>query len=305
MNSMLLTSDCAKNCNESEGPGAASAGVTELPESIGKLRNLKGLYTRNNRLRRLPETFGKLGNLARLNVSLNRLRRLPATIGALEQLEVFDARWNSDLDGEIPGEFGMLQSLKSLKLTGTRICALPTSFVQLSRLELLVMLSCDEVQEVPELTASLSKLRISPSSLKSFPDLSSMTNMVDLTLSNRRNPTILTGKISEWIHHRQQKSSPMLSLSTGMGRLSGLGHLQLSCPSPSHAVLPSGLGSLSLYHSTSLSHWERLSNLDCLSTLQLRESGATEIKLDGMESLKNLAYLVVCGCEFLERIHDI
>jgi Leucine-rich repeat (LRR) protein len=62
--------------------------LTALPESIGKLVNLEWLYCENNQLTALPESIGKLVNLEWLYCGNNKLTALPESIGKLVNLEV-------------------------------------------------------------------------------------------------------------------------------------------------------------------------------------------------------------------------
>ncbi|MEO8704687.1 MAG: hypothetical protein ABI867_31820 [Kofleriaceae bacterium] len=60
----------------------------ELPDSIGELVNLTGLYVpRWSPLPQLPDTLGRLANLEVLSLT-SHLRTLPASIGQLERLRV-------------------------------------------------------------------------------------------------------------------------------------------------------------------------------------------------------------------------
>jgi Leucine-rich repeat (LRR) protein len=61
-------------------------GLTELPESIGRLTALQQLDVSSNQLTALPEAIGKLTALQQLNVSHNQLTALPDSIGKLTEL---------------------------------------------------------------------------------------------------------------------------------------------------------------------------------------------------------------------------
>jgi len=70
-------------------------GLTELPDSIGQLVQLRGLNVLENRLTALPEyIIGQLGQLQSLNVSNNQLPALPESIGQLTQLRKLRAFGN-------------------------------------------------------------------------------------------------------------------------------------------------------------------------------------------------------------------
>jgi Leucine-rich repeat (LRR) protein len=58
-------------------------GLQSLPESIGRLAQLRNLQLYNNRLTALPESIGQLTELRELNLLNNRLTALPESIGQL------------------------------------------------------------------------------------------------------------------------------------------------------------------------------------------------------------------------------
>jgi len=60
--------------------------LTELPDSFTMLANLKHLYISNNWLTSLPEEFGDLTNLETLDLGYNQLVSIPESIGDLENI---------------------------------------------------------------------------------------------------------------------------------------------------------------------------------------------------------------------------
>ncbi|KKL20502.1 hypothetical protein LCGC14_2454840, partial [marine sediment metagenome] len=61
--------------------------LTQLPESIGSLENLKELYLHDNQLTKLPESIGNLISLRVLSLWDNQLTQLPESIGNLKNLK--------------------------------------------------------------------------------------------------------------------------------------------------------------------------------------------------------------------------
>ena len=57
--------------------------LTQLPESIANLKNLKYAYWFANSLKNLPRSFGSLKNLEGLYLNNNKLEKLPAEITSL------------------------------------------------------------------------------------------------------------------------------------------------------------------------------------------------------------------------------
>jgi Leucine-rich repeat (LRR) protein len=81
--------------------------LTALPDSIGKLVNLKYLYCYNNQLTALPDSIGKLVNLKWLYCYSNQLTVLPDSIGKLVNLKYLYCENNqlttlSDSIGNLP-----------------------------------------------------------------------------------------------------------------------------------------------------------------------------------------------------------
>jgi internalin A len=70
--------------NEYDAPDEKK--LTELPESIGKLKQLTSLNLSSNKLTTLPPSLGQLTQLTKLNLSSNQLTTLPDSLGQLTQL---------------------------------------------------------------------------------------------------------------------------------------------------------------------------------------------------------------------------
>jgi Leucine-rich repeat (LRR) protein len=60
--------------------------LTELPEAVGKCRNLKYLNCECNRLTILPESIGNCSQLQNLRCCRNKLTQLPESIGNCSRL---------------------------------------------------------------------------------------------------------------------------------------------------------------------------------------------------------------------------
>ena len=60
--------------------------LTELPDSIWKLKQLTSLKLAYNKLTTLPDSLGQLTLLTSLNLSNNQLTTLPDSLGQLTQL---------------------------------------------------------------------------------------------------------------------------------------------------------------------------------------------------------------------------
>jgi len=65
--------------------------ISKLPDSIAKMTSLEELFLMRNSICELPEGIGNLRNLKSLDVSFNPLKSLPRQMGSLNNLQNFDA----------------------------------------------------------------------------------------------------------------------------------------------------------------------------------------------------------------------
>ncbi|OWM86778.1 hypothetical protein CDL15_Pgr015814 [Punica granatum] len=276
--------------------------IERLPDSIGRLKKLEYLSLGGcSEIQKLPDSFGDLQSLSTLNISSTGLLELPNSIGNLEELKELNASW-SRLQGEIPTEIGKLSRLRGLNLNMSKIRLLPSTISQLSSLKSLLLWECNNLEELPRLPASLTRISCQSEMLKRIPDdLSNMKNLTDVVLSNpgeRRplgfNLDILPGhnvkeltdcstfrpcSPSHWYPVGAKKCiivriPDIRTLPTGLlDSVSQLSTLILGCPNLLWIPqLPSSLSTLVLEH--------------------LRE----DAKLPCLSNLKNLSYLIFFKC---------
>lgn len=85
-----------------------------LPQSFGRLVNLKSLNLMHCKLECPPESFGRLENLTSLNLMFcNELKTLPSSFGGLKSLTTLDLA-NSHKLTELPAGVAQLSSLRTL-----------------------------------------------------------------------------------------------------------------------------------------------------------------------------------------------
>ena len=90
-----------------------NVGIGELPDSIGKLTNLRILDAFQNGLQSIPPSIGNLSNLEELTLYSNQFTTLPNSIGNLSNLKTLDLRINDNLNA-LPESIGNLANLNSL-----------------------------------------------------------------------------------------------------------------------------------------------------------------------------------------------
>ncbi|HUT32757.1 MAG TPA: COR domain-containing protein [Planctomycetota bacterium] len=121
--------------------------LTELPESIGQLTQLRELYLFHNRLTALPEAIGQLTQLQSLYLFNNQLTALPEAIGQLTQLQRLDVSANRLT--ALPEAIGQLTQLQSLNLGSNQLTALPEALGTLRALERLIV-ERNRLETLPE-----------------------------------------------------------------------------------------------------------------------------------------------------------
>jgi internalin A len=107
--------------------------LTELPESIGQLTRLQGLYLYKNQLASLPEVIGQLTRLQVLDLNNNQLASLPESIGQLTRLQ--GLHLNNNQLASLPESIGQLTQLQELDLSGNQLASLPEALRQLESLK--------------------------------------------------------------------------------------------------------------------------------------------------------------------------
>lgn len=150
--------------------------ITEVPAAIGNLKKLTHLYLSGNRLTSLPREIWDLTNLVELFIGAHegkgKLTALPPGIGQLKSLTSLDVKNNSLT--ELPdheGEFGNLENLMYLSLTGNPLTGLPASITGLKKLVSVDMNNCPFTRLPRELEGlySLTDIEVMGCPLDEFP----------------------------------------------------------------------------------------------------------------------------------------
>ncbi|MET0646464.1 MAG: COR domain-containing protein [Pyrinomonadaceae bacterium] len=107
--------------------------LTEVPEEIGRLKNLRRLFLNQNRLEELPELLTRLTQLDGLELDNNLLAVLPESIARLANLTELSLTGNQL--AELPEAIGRLTQLRMLFLENNRLSELPRCLLKLTQLE--------------------------------------------------------------------------------------------------------------------------------------------------------------------------
>lgn len=131
--------------------------LTELPESIAQLSQLRALILKGNQLTMLPEFITRLARLLELSLSNNQLRTLPESIARLSKLRVLSLMDNKLK--RLPESVTQLSRLGSLSLSNNQLTTLPESIARLSELRWL-RLDGNQLTTLPESLWKLNKLEV-------------------------------------------------------------------------------------------------------------------------------------------------
>ncbi|XP_048134007.1 disease resistance protein RPV1-like [Rhodamnia argentea] len=295
--------------------------IRELPDSIGRLESLLKLDLSGTLVAELPNSIGNLRRLESMCLDETKIRKLPKSIWALENLEELSARGCRNLEGKIPSEISGLSRLKILNLSRSKVSELPMAINQLSSLQELILKDCRGLETLPDLPTSLTKLELSSSSLQAVPDLSNLTNLHHLDISDcafdykldERTKGCIPNPNLEWLGRLHKLQTLRLVFSqcnfppTDLSSFSQLRSLKITCPDPRSLIrLPSSLEVLSLEDVNTPIEWPMFPNLGNLSELKLTGCRLREIEFGNVPGqLGNLQRLQVRKCESLVRLSNL
>ena len=227
-------------------------GLTELPESLGRLTQLRSLELSGNQLKELPESLGQLTQLQTLNLCNNQLTSLAESLGQLTQLQTL--LLNGNQLTSLPESLGQLTQLRELFLPNNQLTSLPESLGRLTQLQRLHVFD-NQLTSVPEslgwltqlewldlcnnqltsLAESLGQLTqlrglyLGENQLTSLPEsLGQLTQLRDLSLEDNQQTSLpeSLGQFTQlqklYLHNNQ-----LTSLPTGLKQLRGLKELYL------------------------------------------------------------------------------
>ncbi|KAK3439258.1 hypothetical protein EUGRSUZ_C03961 [Eucalyptus grandis] len=296
-------------------------GINALPDSIGRLELLLELALSLTKIVKLPYSIGNLKQLQIMNLSCTKIRELPKSIWILKNLEKLYANNCKNLKGEIPSEISGLSQLKILDLSWTKVHRLPVIMNRLFNLRKLDLWFCMGLQLLPNLPTGLTKLRLVSSSLQAAPNLSNLTNLDYLAISDydyRCELSIIEqGQILhlnlEWLErlHKLQTLIVVLSNSNmhpiDLSSLSQLEDLEIACTNPRALTgLPSRLVDLTLRDVKIPIEWSMFSNLGNLSRLKFFRCRLREIEFDNvLGQLEILQHVEVSECKMLVRLSNL
>ena len=81
----------------------------------------------------IPDSIGKLTNIRELTLAFNGIKKIPSSIGDLTNLKLLDLMWNG-LE-ELPDSIKYLKNLEYLSLVGNKLITLPEGIDKLTNLK--------------------------------------------------------------------------------------------------------------------------------------------------------------------------
>ncbi|MDJ0903340.1 MAG: COR domain-containing protein [Xenococcus sp. MO_188.B8] len=234
--------------------------LTEIPEEVFKLKNLKVLKLRYNKISNLPESLGNLTSLTELDLSENQLTSLPESLGNLTSLTELDLSENQLTS--LPESLGNLTSLTELHLTFNSLSSLPESLGNLTSLNKL-SLAWNQLSSLPESLGnltSLTELYLGRNRLTSLPEsLGNLTSLTELYLGRNQLTSLpeSLGNLTS-LNTLDLSENQLTSLPESLGNLTSLNKLYLG--RNRLTSLPESLGSLTSLDELSLA-WNQLSSL--------------------------------------------
>ncbi|WP_448570208.1 COR domain-containing protein [Trichothermofontia sp.] len=229
--------------------------LTELPESIGKLTQLKKLNLSGNQLSILPESIGCLSNLEILSLNQNPLSELPTSIGQLNNLIELEL-WQNKLR-KLPESIGNLANLCTLHLSHFHVS--DEYWFLISKLRNLKILylwqnSLTKISKEIALLNQLKKLYIGYNEIKILAEeIGELSHLSYLGLNNNH-VTSLPESISQLtqLNTLDLSNNQLSSLPEPIGQLTQLTTLNLS--GNQLTSLPESIGQLTQLTTLDLSH---------------------------------------------------
>ncbi|MBD1887004.1 leucine-rich repeat domain-containing protein [Microcoleus vaginatus] len=270
--------------------------LTEFPDVVLQLTNLKILNLSGNHITAIPEAIGQLSNLTKLKLSGNQITFIPEALGQLSNLTRLDLHKNQITS--IPEALRQLSNLTQLSLGSNQITSIPEALRQLSNLTQL-SLGSNQITSIPEALRQLSnltQLSLDRNQITSIPEaLGQLSNLTQLYLQSNQITSIpeALGQLSD-LTQLSLGRNQITSIPEALGQLSNL--TQLSLGSNQITSIPEALGQLSnlkrlyLHNNQITSIPEALGQLSNLRQLDLGGNQITSIPeaIRGMEKLEKL-----------------
>ncbi|MDQ2100189.1 MAG: leucine-rich repeat domain-containing protein [Tychonema bourrellyi B0820] len=270
--------------------------ITVIPEAIGQLSHLRGLDLRSNQITIIPEAIRQLSHLRGLDLRSNQITIIPEAIAQLSNLT--ELYLNSNQITVIPEAIGQLSNLTRLDLSSNQITVIPEAIGQLSNLTGLDLRN-NQITVIPEAIAQLSNLTglyLSSNQITVIPEaIGQLSNLTKLNLNSNQITVIpeAIGQLSN-LTGLGLHSNQITVIPEAIGQLSNLTGLYLF--SNQITVIPEAIAQLSnltklyLYNNQITVIPEAIAQLSNLTGLGLSDNQITVIP-EAIGQLSNLTLL--------------
>lgn len=140
---------------ETESLNLNKLGLTEIPEEVYSMKNLKVLRLYGNKIDSISPRIQELTNLEKLYIGKNKLTHFPPEIGQLKNLKLLSAQYN-DIRF-LTSSIGKLDSLEQLILNQNQLTSLPVEIGGMKNLKSL-QLNFNWISFIPEEIGNCRKL---------------------------------------------------------------------------------------------------------------------------------------------------
>ena len=198
--------------------------LTEFPDAVLQLTNLKILNLSNNQIAVIPEAIGKLSNLTQLDLRSNQITQIPEAIWQLSNLTQLGL-FNNQITF-IPEAIAQLSNLTNLVLSNNQITFIPEAIGQLSNLTELILFN-NQITFIPEAIGQLSNLTeliLRRNQIVSIPEaISKLSKLTNLDLGGNQIISIpeVIGKMSK-LTNLILGVNQIISIPEALGKLSNL-----------------------------------------------------------------------------------
>ncbi|WP_103666629.1 COR domain-containing protein [Pseudanabaena sp. BC1403] len=164
--------------------------LTTLPLEISELTNLKSLGFAGNKIKSFPNAFERLTRLQFLDMSNNQISLIQNSILRLSSLQFLHLRNNQIT--EIPNDIWRLTRLQSLDLSDNLISQINSAIARLTNLETLD-LSNNQIQDIPDaISRRIMSISLRDNQIKEIPQsIGCLANLQSLDLSGNNISKIL------------------------------------------------------------------------------------------------------------------
>ena len=156
--------------------------LTQIPEEVGGMQNVRFFYAEHNLLSTLPDAFTRMRALEGIYFGHCRFTQIPPFVFTMTKLKKLQFSGNQIT--ELPGDIGELTELRHFNVSDNRIATIPDSLAKLTRLRV-CDLSDNPFSSLPEAFGAVqivNQLRVKNCPISTLPrGFATMRASIDIT----------------------------------------------------------------------------------------------------------------------------